>query len=231
MPLWIVIISWISLTIAFASAIVIALDLLRRPQHMWIMNLVWPITALYAGPIAVWAYFKFGILSSHHHMIHGEKPHKPAWITYAQATTHCGSGCALGDIIAEWSIWLFPAILTWFGYGTLWKEKMFSGWIIDYIPAFVFGIAFQYFTIIPMKNLPPGKGLIAALKADSLSLTAWQVGMYGWMAIAMFLIFRREIPTTSPVFWFMMQIAMLVGFITSYPVNVWLVKTGIKEKM
>jgi hypothetical protein len=28
-----------------------------------------------------------------------------------------------------------------------------------------------------------------------------------------------------------MQIAMLAGFITSYPVNWWLIKVGIKERM
>lgn len=55
--------------------------------------------------------------------------------------------------------------------------------------------------------------------------------MYGWMAIATFLIFGHEIEKTSPVFWFMMQIAMLVGFLTAYPVNWWLLRSGIKEKM
>jgi hypothetical protein len=29
----------------------------------------------------------------------------------------------------------------------------------------------------------------------------------------------------------MMQIAMLAGFLTSYPVNWWLLRAGIKEKM
>jgi hypothetical protein len=29
----------------------------------------------------------------------------------------------------------------------------------------------------------------------------------------------------------MMQIAMLFGFVTSYPVNWWLLKAGLKEKM
>jgi hypothetical protein len=29
----------------------------------------------------------------------------------------------------------------------------------------------------------------------------------------------------------MMQIAMLCGFVTSYPVNWWLVRSGIKEAM
>jgi hypothetical protein len=29
----------------------------------------------------------------------------------------------------------------------------------------------------------------------------------------------------------MMQIAMIAGFATSYPVNWWLITTGVKEKM
>ncbi len=56
--------------------------------------------------------------------------------------------------------------------------------------------------------------------------------MYGWMAIVVFLIVGHELPKTDPVFWFMMQIAMLAGFLTSYPVNWWwLLERGIKEKM
>ncbi len=31
-----------------------------------------------------------------------------------------------------------------------------------------------------MKGLSPSRGLVAALKADALSLSAWQVGMYAW---------------------------------------------------
>jgi hypothetical protein len=51
------------------------------------------------------------------------------------------------------------------------------------------------------------------------------------MGIATFLVFGRELDKTSPVFWLMMQIAMLAGFLTSYPVNWWLVRAGIKEEM
>ena len=35
----------------------------------------------------------------------------------------------------------------------------------------------------------------------------------------------------TPEFWFVMQIAMLAGFCTSYPVNWWLIRVGIKERM
>jgi Domain of unknown function (DUF4396) len=50
-----------------------------------------------------------------------------------------------------------------------------------------------------------------------------------------FYIFRTLIGvrllTDMVEFWFMMQIAMICGFLTAYPVNWWLIQTGIKEKM
>lgn len=39
------------------STLVIACDiLLGNEQHMWIMNLLWPITAMWSGPVDLWAY-------------------------------------------------------------------------------------------------------------------------------------------------------------------------------
>ncbi|MGH7951817.1 MAG: DUF4396 domain-containing protein [Limisphaerales bacterium] len=70
----------------------------------------------------------------------------------------------------------------------LFGKTIFAAWVLDYILAFIFGIAFQYLTIKPMKKFSFKNGLIATLKADSLSLTAWQISMYGWMAIATFAI-------------------------------------------
>jgi hypothetical protein len=157
---------------------------------------------------------------------HGEEPpgeKKPFWQMVALGDTHCGAGCTLGDIVAEWGLVVFP--LTLFG------QKIFAAWAVDYVLALGFGIIFQYFTIAPMRARGFREGIKAAFKADTLSLTAWQVGMYGWMAVAVFVIFRYEIPKTDPIFWFMIQIAMLAGFLTSYPVNWWLLRAGIKEKM
>ena len=108
---------------------------------------------------------------------------------------------------------------------------MFAAWAIDFVVAFALGIVFQYFTIAPMRGLGLADGIKAAVKADTLSLTSWQVGMYGWMAIVTFLIFGRELDKTGPVFWFMMQIAMLIGFLTAFPVNWWLIRAGLKERM
>jgi hypothetical protein len=53
--------AWISLGIAFASAAVIVIDEIKHPQQMWVMNIVWPVTALYFSVIAVWFYFPIEI--------------------------------------------------------------------------------------------------------------------------------------------------------------------------
>jgi hypothetical protein len=232
MPEWLTILSVGCLGLSGLCALVIAIDIVRgHRQHMWIMNVVWPITALYSGPLGLWAYFAVGRLSTHEAMRaaqnRGEGPparSKPFWQSVGLAASHCGSGCALGDLLAE-GVMMSLVPFTLFG------QRIYAAWVVDYLAAFLFGIAFQYFTIMPMKHLSPWRGLVAALKADTLSLTAWQVGMYGWMAIATFVIFGRELNKSDPVFWFMMQIAMLAGFLTSYPVNWWLVSTGVKEKM
>jgi hypothetical protein len=82
-----------------------------------------------------------------------------------------------------------------------------------------------------MKKLSAGDAFKAALKADTLSLTSWQIGMYGWMSISFFLIFHQRLEASDPLFWFMMQIAMILGFATAFPMNWWLIKKGIKEEM
>jgi hypothetical protein len=153
----------------------------------------------------------------------------------AKGAAHCGSGCTLGDICAEWLVFAAPTVAVWFGWRTIFPEKMFAVWIIDFIFAFAFGIAFQYFTTKPMRGLSVRQGFVQAVKADAASLTAWQLGMYGFMAFANFYLFRTvlgtRLQTSSFEFWFMMQIAMLFGFLTSYPVNWWLIEKGIKERM
>ncbi len=213
-PAWLSGLAVFWLLLCGLCAVGLAIDVLRRGGlKPWIMGLVWPLTALYAGPIAVAAYLA--------RRSSGDE--RPLWRSAALGATHCGSGCTLGDLVAEWFVFFVPI--------TLFGHHIFGSWVIDYIAAFGFGIAFQYFTIRPMREGTRRSALKAAVKADTASLTAWQVGMYGWMAIVTFAIFGEELSKTSPTFWFMMQIAMLAGFLTSYPVNIWLIRQGIKEAM
>ena len=88
-----------------------------------------------------------------------------------------------------------------------------------------FGIVFQYFAIAPMRGLGLRDGLTAAAKADFISLTFFEVGLFrldGGHGV-------RALPAPHPLmpdaaaFWFLMQIGMIVGYATSWPANVWLV--------
>ena len=118
---------------------------------------------------------------------------------------------------------------------TLFGTRMVALWIPDFLFAFLFGIGFQYWSIVPMRQLSPGEGIRAALKADVLSIGAWQIGMYGGMALIQFLWFAPQFGGLAepgqPEFWMAMQIAMLAGFCTSYPMNWLLVRNGVKEAM
>ena len=240
-PLWLHALSVAMLLLGLCSALVIAIDESRAPQHMWIMNVVWPVTALFGTAITLWGYFAYGRLAAHDAM-HGSKRGKasgkrptPFPIMVGKGAAHCGSCCALGDIAAEWLAFAMPGIAVWLGWPTIFSDKMFAVWVLDYIFAFCLGIVFQYFTIAPMRDLSFWPGIAAAVKADTLSLTAWQIGMYAFMAFAQLYLFRRlfgvRLEVDSPEFWFMMQIAMICGWLTSYPVNWWLLRTGIKEAM
>ncbi len=226
-----------SIMIGIISFIIILVDVSRNPQKMNVMNAVWPVTGLYAGPLAMIAYFMIGknaarkktpIKNGENDVQDGDmyieyQQKKPFWQSVMVGALHCGSGCTLGDVIAEGFLLFFPV--------TLFGSTLFGGWAIDFVFAFFIGIVFQYFAIQPMKKLSFKKALIAALKADTLSLFCWQIGMYGWMAISIFWIYHHRLDESQPLFWFMMQIAMLLGFITAYPINWWLIKKGIKEVM
>ena len=80
---------------------------------------------------------------------------------------------------------------------------MYAVCVLDYIFAFEFGVLFQYFTIAP----------------------AWRTSRFSSPDSGV------TLEVNSVEFWFMMQIAMLCGFATAYPVNRWLIVAGVKEEM
>lgn len=111
--------------------------------------------------------------------------------------SHCGAGCTLGDILGEWLVYTYG--WHWFG------DKIYAEFLVDFPPAYGLGIIFQYFTIAPMKGLGLKDGVIAALKADTISIVAFEIGLFGWMALDAFVLFPGESIATWN-HWFRMQI-------------------------
>ena len=151
-------------------------------------------------------------------------PKRPHWQSIALSALHCGAGCTLADIIGEWITAAIPM--------SLFGSTIAADWVFDFFLALIIGVYFQFYAIREMEKISVGKGLLRAFKADFFSLTAWQIGMYGWMAIVYFVLFK-DFPheKNAWTFWFMMQIAMLCGFICGFPMNALLIKLGVKKGM
>lgn len=236
MPPWLHPLAIVSVVLGLACAFGLAADVALHPQKMKIMNVVWPVTALFGSLAVVAFYERWGARDARDAPAPAEAAAKPSLaVMAAKAAGHCGSGCTLGDLGAEMlAVWA-PAVLVLVGWHTLWDENVFATWTLDFVFAYALGIVFQYFAIAPMRHLGLAAGLKAAVKADTLSLVAWQLGMYGFMAFAIFGLFRAHwdepLRPSMPEFWFMMQLAMLCGFVTSWPVNAWLIRRGWKEAM
>lgn len=220
----------------FLSAIIIFTDIyiIDNLQKMKIMNIVWILTGLWAGFVGLWAYYNIGKLKSDAMDANMSMPEmdmdnkksdmysmdmqKTVWQKTTLSTLHCGSGCTLADIIGEWFIFFVPMCIGW-------------GWTLDYFIALIIGILFQYAAIRPMeKTLTKNQAYVKAFKIDFWSLTSWQVGMYGFMAIMIFVV-GLHLERNSWEFWFLMQLAMMCGFVTAYPTNRLLIKLGIKKGM
>lgn len=185
------------------------------------MDAVWPITAMYLGPAGMWGYLRLVRPRSRkpadaaryqpgREAAHGAA--EPAWHGGALSASHCGAGCVRGDIVGGWLV-----------FATAWQvagERLYAEYIAELVLAWIFGIAFQYLSIKPARpGITARRALAGAIKADTLSILAFEVGMFAWMALAALAMFGGPVPIHGPVFWFMMQIGLILGFVTTYPVN------------
>ena len=222
--------AFVYIWLSIASALIMLADifLLGRRQPMGVMDAVWPLTMLYWGPLGLPFYFSFGraapSLPRIHDHAHGPghgDAEPPMWQAVFKGAAHCGAGCALGDFAAEWiALGLGVALL---------GSPLMGRLALSFVLAYAAGIAFQYFAIAPMRGLSFRAGIVAAAKADTFSLIAYEVGMFAWMIYRAYHWLAMQ--PTDWSYWLMMQIAMVLGFATTYPVNWLLIRSGIKEKM
>jgi Domain of unknown function (DUF4396) len=122
-----------------------------------------------------------------------------------------------GDIIAEW-------VIFWTGF-SVFGSRLAASYVWDFVAAYLLGIVFQYFPIAPMRNLFGWPGIKAALNADTISLTCFEIGLFAfmfWMSNQ----FHPRLEATRPECWFLMQVGMIIGVFTSYPANCWLIRRG-----
>ena len=111
-------VAWLSLGVGFLCAVIITAHEIKDPQKMGVMNLVWPLTALYLSVFGLFAYFRFGVPMTKPHghysggsqMDMGQKA-SPTLVEAAVSATHCGAGCVLGDIVSEFAVYASGAMI------------------------------------------------------------------------------------------------------------------------
>ncbi len=221
-PGWLTAVSWVFVGLALLCAAAILYDVYGRGyrQRTSVMSVVWPITALYFGPLALPAYYRWGRPRSEKwQKEHGSAPEKSLPAAAATGGTPGGAASAIGHVLGV-PLVVFLG-LTIAGQA-LWVMILFIA-----IIATVLLFAFEYFfSTVPTRGLSRGKGLGVALLIALVTVLAFDVGMGGWMLVMHFLLFMP--PLTDVTFLFLMQIGLILGFLTGYPAVLWLVRRGVK---
>jgi len=227
-PYWLEIIAIASLVATLVSIVLIALDVANaNPQRMRIMNFVWPVTPLYLGPLALWAY-RAGESSAEatpDMAYAGGRPSATrrkrqfSQIVLIAAARSAGA-CALGVALGEWILFrVAPGVA---------DEAPWTSCLLDLVLAGLLGILFQYGAMASRRQLRLGDGVAEAAREDWVVLLGCLLGFFGWMAISRLLLFP-QLSVVHWSYWLMLQIGLLLGFATSYLMSWWRIRSGVKE--
>lgn len=204
---------WFALTVA--STAYVAYDLLARTPAIGVMKLGWVLVLLYTGPVGLIVYLAScrrpaGV--SHQAFV------VPRWKQAVGSTIHCLAGDATGIIAA--------AAIT----GALALPKGVD-LVVEYAAGFAFGLLiFQALFMKAMRGGSYAAAVRGTVLPEWLSMNALMAGMLPVMAIL-----TTQDPSamepTSGRFWGVMALATVVGGLLAYPVNWWLVASGLKHGM
>jgi len=101
-PVWLTVVSWIFVGLALLCAVAILYDVYGRGyrQRVRVMEAVWPITALYFGPLALLLYYRWGRPRSERwQKEHGSSPEKSLPAAAATGGTPGGAASAIGHVV------------------------------------------------------------------------------------------------------------------------------------
>lgn len=180
-------------------------DLRNRNQALpSMMKAVWTLVVLYSGPFGLAIYWYSG---------RTQIPHDSVGRRGLRSTAHCYSGCGAGEIVG---ITLAQGILA-----------LSIGWVaaVTFGFAYLFGYAL---TIGPLMQDGVGfkEATWDALLSETPSITIMEI-----FAIGTDLLLASQAHMGQTLFWTALVFSLSIGFLVAWPVNVALVKYGVKEGM
>ncbi len=203
---------WFAL--AAASTIYVAWDQYRNNPEPTVMKWGFILVTLYMGPLGVLLYVladKEPRPGEHEDFI------KPLWKQGVGSTIHCVAGDATGIILAA-------AVTAKLGL-PMWLDL-----IVEYATGFAFGLfIFQSLFMRSMMGGTYWHNVRKTFLPELISMNFMMAGMAPAMSFLMMGRDMRAMEPTELLFWGAMSLGVMVGFVTAYPANVWMVHGGLKH--
>ncbi|MEV7129521.1 DUF4396 domain-containing protein [Streptomyces sp. NPDC093260] len=146
---------------------------------------------------------------AHHHEGHHHAPAGASWRTAAQATLHCLTGCAIGEVLGM-------------VVGTAAGLHNAATVVVSIALAFVFGYALTMRGVL-RAGIPLRRALKIALAADTVSIAVMElidntvmVGVPGAMDAGL----------ADALFWVSLALSLALAFVLTTPVNRWMIGRG-----
>lgn len=190
---------------ALISVVVLLRDLKNNNTQIGgIMKWVWLFTVLYSGPLGLAVYYYSG---------RKQIARDSLWRRGFRSVAHCYSGCGAGEIIGILIAVGLLSLNNWWVAG------------ITFILAYVAGFAL---TIGPL--LEEGVTFVQAMwdafYSETASITVMEI-----VAISADLWLAGDSTMGDPLFWSSLVFSLSMGLLAAYPVNLLLIKLGVKEGM
>lgn len=205
-------IAWFA--IVLASAAYVAYDQFSGNPEPTVMKWAFILVTLYMGPFGLLLYIladKEPRPGEHEHFT------SPLWKQAIGSTIHCVAGDATGIILAAATTALLGL-------------PMWIDFIVEYFAGFSLGLLI--FQSLFMKRVMGGsywQNVKRSFMPEFISMNAMMAGMAPTMA---FLMMGRDMRAMDPLelaFWGVMSLGVIVGFMTSYPPNFWMVLNSLKH--
>ena len=200
--------------LALASTVYVAWDQFRNNPEPVVMKWGFILVTLYMGPIGLLLYVladKEPRPGEHEEFV------RPLWKQGVGSTIHCVAGDATGIILAA-------AITASLGL------PMWIDLIVEYVTGFAFGLFI--FQSLFMKSMMGGTYWENVRKSFIPEFISMNFMMAGMAPVMSFLMMGRDMRAMEPselLFWGVMSLGVIVGFLVAYPSNVWLVARGLKH--
>jgi FtsP/CotA-like multicopper oxidase with cupredoxin domain len=199
---------------ALASSLYVAVDQYRNNPEPVVMKWGFILITVYMGPLGLLLYVladKEPRPGEHEVFV------KPLWKQGVGSTIHCVAGDASGIILA--------AVVT----ATL-GLPMWVDLIVEYVAGFSFGLFI--FQSLFMKSMMGGTYWENVRKSFIPEFISMNFMMAGMAPVMSFLMMGRDMRAMEPtelLFWGVMSIGVIAGYIVAYPANVWMVAREIKH--